>query len=334
MTKINEIFGSDKNIYRSIEKVVTFGNASEINLKNEISEYVVTEKLKDNLNKILDALYLGMKDGSHEVGKGAHEIGIWVSGFYGSGKSSFAKYLGYGLQKDFKVDNQLFLDWLSNRINSLPTSQLFKNIVNQYNPAVILLDCATEQIKGGTPPPILELLIAKVNQLAGYSTDSQLAYLEQMLQQDGKLNVFVDRIKAEHEKDWDEIKNNDLLRAKGIASNLAAELYPQIWPDSRSFKITRVDDMRTDKQKIEELLFTIRTITGKDNVIFVVDEVGQYISAKEELILSMQGTMENLKDIGRGKAWLLATAQQTLTEDNPNARPKFPPTAARNAPKS
>uniref|UniRef100_UPI00404841D9 BREX system P-loop protein BrxC n=1 Tax=Algoriphagus sp. TaxID=1872435 RepID=UPI00404841D9 len=313
MTKINEIFGSDKDIYRSIEKVVTFGNASEINLKNEISEYVVTEKLKDNFDKILDALYRGMEDGSHEVG-------IWVSGFYGSGKSSFAKYLGYGLQKDFKVDNQLFLDRLSNRINSLPTSQLFKNIVNQYDPAVILLDCATEQIKGGTLPPILELLIAKVNQLAGYSTDSQLAYLEQMLQQDGKLTVFVNRIKAEHEKDWDEIKNNDLLRAKGIASNLASELYPQIWPDSKSFKITRVDDMRTDKQKVEELLFTIRTITGKDNVIFVVDEVGQYISAKEELILSMQGTLENLKDIGRGKAWLLATAQQTLTEDNPNAR--------------
>ena len=52
----------------------------------------------------------------------------------------------------------------------------------------------------------------------------------------------------------------------------------------------------------------------------MVDEVGQYISAKDSLILSMQGTLENLKDIGGGKAWLLATAQQTLTEDNPNAR--------------
>ncbi|MFC5191889.1 BREX system P-loop protein BrxC [Algoriphagus aquatilis] len=313
MTKIKEIFGSDKNIYRSIEKVVTFGNASEINLKNEISEYVVTEKLKENFDKILDSLHRGMEGGSHE-------IGIWVSGFYGSGKSSFAKYLGYGLQKDLKVENQLFLDRLSNRINSLPTSQLFKNIVNQYDPAVILLDCATEQIKGGTLPPILELLIAKVNQLAGYSTDSQLAYLEQMLQQDGKLKIFVDKIKREHGKDWDEIKNSDLLRAKGIASNLAAEIYPEIWPDSRSFKITRVDDMRTDKQKVEELLSTIRNITGKENIVFVVDEVGQYISAKDSLILSMQGTLENLKDIGGGKAWLLATAQQTLTEDNPNAR--------------
>jgi hypothetical protein len=313
MTKIKEIFGSDKDIYRSIEKVVTFGNASEINLKNEVSEYVVTEKLKENFDKILDALHDGMQDGSSE-------IGIWVSGFYGSGKSSFAKYLAYGLQKGFKVDGQLFLERLSNRIDSGPTTQVFKKIVSTYDPAVILLDCATEQIKGGASSPILELLIAKVNQVAGYSTDSQLANLEQMLQKDGKLDGFVSKIKKEHDKDWDDIKINDQLRAKGIASNLASELYPEIWQDSRAFKTTRVDDMRTDKQKIEELLSTVRKVTGKENIIFVVDEVGQYISTKDSLILSMQGTLENLKDIGGGKAWLLATAQQTLTEDNPNAR--------------
>lgn len=313
MTKIKELFGSDKRIYRSIEKVVTFGNASDINLKNEVSEYVVTERLKDNFDKILDALHDGMMDGSSE-------IGIWVSGFYGSGKSSFAKYLAYGLQKDFTVDGQLFLDRLSNRINSGPTTQVFKKIVSAYDPAVILLDCATEQIKGGDHPPVLELLVAKVNQVAGYSTDSQLAYLEQMLQRDGKLDAFISKIKNEHNKDWDDIKIKDLLRAKGIASNLASELYPEIWKDSKAFKITRVDDIRTDKQKIEELLATVRQITGKENIIFVVDEVGQYISAKDSLILSMQGTLENLKDIGGGKAWLLATAQQTLTEDNPNAR--------------
>lgn len=313
MTKIKEVFGSDKNIYRSIEKVVTFGNATEANLKNEVSEYVVTDRLRDNFDKILDAFTYGM-------GKGSHEIGIWVSGFYGSGKSSFAKYLGYGLQKGFTVDGELFLDRLSNRINSAPTTQLFKTIVAQHDPAVILLDCATEQIKGGTLPPILELLIAKVNQMAGYSTDSQLAHLEQMLQKDNRLDEFVGKIKQVHDQDWDYIKINDQLRAKGIASNLASEFYPAIWRDSRSFKITSVDDMQTDKQKVGALLDTIKKVTGKENVVFVVDEVGQYISAKDSLILSMQGTMENLKDIGGGKAWLLATAQQTLTEDNPNAR--------------
>ncbi len=313
MKEIKTLFGKDKDIYRKIEKVITFGNDTEENLKYEVSEYVVTEKLRESFENILDGLYNGMEEGSHE-------IGIWVSGFYGSGKSSFAKYLGFGLKKDFLVDGQSFTNRLANRINSTPIAQLFKTIINTHDPAIILLDCATEQIKGGTLPPILELLIAKVYQLAGYSTDSQLANLERMLQKDDNLQKFKDQIKLEYDKDWDDIKINDQLRAKGIASKLAAKMYPEIWLDDRAFKSTKVDDMRSDKQKVEELLTTIKQITGKENVIFIVDEVGQYISAKDSLILSLQGTLENLKDIGKGKAWLLATAQQTLTEDNPNAR--------------
>lgn len=313
MTYIKTIFGTDKDIYRSIEKVVTFGNSTEEHLKHEISEYVVTNKLQENFEKIVDALYSGMDNGSSE-------IGIWVSGFYGSGKSSFAKYLGLALDKDQIIDGRSFTDRLSNRINSAKISQVFKTIIKQHDPAIVLLDCATEQIKGGTLPPVLELIIAKVSQMAGYSTDSQLANLEIMLKNDNLFEKFVDKIKTDHQEDWHEIKNISQLKAKGIASQIASELYPAIWPDARSFKVTRVDDMSTDKQKVERLLQMVRNVTGKENVIFVVDEVGQYISAKESLILSLQGTLENLKDIGQGKAWLLATAQQTLTEDNAKAR--------------
>ena len=317
MTKIKEIFGSDKDIYRSIEKVVTFGNASEINLKDEVSEYVVTEKLKENFDKILDALHDGMQEGSSE-------IGIWVSGFYGSGKSSFAKYLAYGLQKGFKVDGQLFLERLSNRIDSGPTTQVFKKIVSTYDPAVILLDCATEQIKGGSLPPILELLVAKVNQVAGYSTDGKLAEFERMLSSDGKLKPFKEIVQSKYNEDWDLIKSgkggSGMLKAKEIASHLAHEFYPNIWRDEKAFKILRLDDMSSDKEKVIAMIETIRRITGKENVVFVVDEVGQYISAKDGLITSLQGTLENIKDLANGKVWLLATAQQTLTEDNARAR--------------
>lgn len=313
MTAIKTLFGDKKDIYRGIEKVVTFGNATEEHLKHEVSEYVVTEKLRDNFEKIADALYTGMSDSSTE-------IGIWVSGFYGSGKSSFAKYLGFALKKDMMIDGQSFMQRLAHRINSTPIEQLFKSILERHDPAVVLLDCATEQIKGGTLPPILELLIAKVYSLAGYSTDSRLANLEQELVKDDKLEEFKRIVTDEFEENWDILKNESQLKAVAIASQLASRLYPKIWKDDRAFRTTRVDDMRSDKQKVESLLETIRNITGKENVVFIVDEVGQYISAKNELILSLQGTMENLKDIGKGKAWLLATAQQTLTEDNPNAR--------------
>ncbi|MEZ5044073.1 MAG: BREX system P-loop protein BrxC [Saprospiraceae bacterium] len=310
---IKTLFGKDKDIYRGIEKVVTFGNASEEHLHNEISEYVVTERLRDNFEKILDALSSGLTHGTHEVG-------IWVSGFYGSGKSSFAKYLGFALDKSITVKGQSFTDRLANRINSSPISQLFKSIIATHNPAIVLLDCATEQIKGGTLPPILELLIAKVNQMAGYSTDSRLSYLEMMLERDGNKERFVKKVKDDYSKDWDDIKVNSILEANAIAGKIATEIYPNIWEDAKSFKTTRIDDSRTDRQKVTDLIETIKKVTGKENVLFIVDEVGQYIAAKDGLILSLQGTLENLKDIGQGKTWFLGTAQQTLTEDNPNAR--------------
>jgi hypothetical protein len=77
MTKIKELFDPSKDIYRSIEKVVTFGSLQSDALKREITEYVVTEKLKRNFEKVLDNMTIGMENSSNE-------IGIWVSGFYGS----------------------------------------------------------------------------------------------------------------------------------------------------------------------------------------------------------------------------------------------------------
>lgn len=311
--EIKKLFEKGKDIYRGIEKVVTFGNASEEYLDKEISEYVVTERLRDNFENILDALSTGMTHGSNE-------IGIWVSGFYGSGKSSFAKYLGFALDSTKQAGGTSFTERLINRLDSKKAPPLLKGIIKNHNPAIVLLDCATEQIKGGTLPPILELLIAKVNQIAGYSTDSRLSYLEMMLERDGKLDTFKTAIKSENGQDWDDIKINSLLEANALAAKQATKLYPNIWEDAKAFRTTKLDDSRTDKQKVTELLSTVKSITGKEKVIFIVDEVGQYIAAKDGLILSLQGTMENLKDIGGGNAWLIATAQQTLTEDNPNAK--------------
>ncbi|MHB1308128.1 MAG: BREX system P-loop protein BrxC, partial [Limisphaerales bacterium] len=63
----------------------------------------------------------------------------------------------------------------------------------------------------------------------------------------------------------------------------------------------------------------IRRKSGKKNILFIIDEVGQYASAKPNLILNLDGLAKNLKQIGGGTVWLFATAQQTLTEDNTSA---------------
>ena len=68
------------------------------------------------------------------------------------------------------------------------------------------------------------------------------------------------------------------------------------------------------------MLDLIQRRSGNPNVIFILDEVGQYIAARDHLILNLDGLAKNIKHIGAGKVWLIATAQQTLTEDDPNAR--------------
>jgi hypothetical protein len=63
----------------------------------------------------------------------------------------------------------------------------------------------------------------------------------------------------------------------------------------------------------------VREKSGKQNIIFIVDEVGQYVASRDNLILNLDGLAKNLKRLGDGKAWIISTAQQTLTEDDPRA---------------
>ena len=68
------------------------------------------------------------------------------------------------------------------------------------------------------------------------------------------------------------------------------------------------------------MLDLVRRRSGRKNILFILDEVGQYIGARDNLILNLDGLAKNIKGIGKGKAWLIATAQQTLTEDDPRAQ--------------
>ena len=96
MSQIRNLFDSSRALTRPIEKVITYQNRSDEQLRAEISEYVVTDHIEQSFIRLLremqEAQQLARGDGV-----GGHEIGVWVSGFYGSGKSSFTKYLGFFL---------------------------------------------------------------------------------------------------------------------------------------------------------------------------------------------------------------------------------------------
>ena len=90
--EIRKLFDPAKDIYRTIEKVITYGAAQEQRLKAEISEYVVTDSIEEQLENLLDKMQAAMDAG------GQNEVGVWVSGFYGSGKKLLHQIPGLGLR--------------------------------------------------------------------------------------------------------------------------------------------------------------------------------------------------------------------------------------------
>ena len=313
MASIRNLFDSTRALSRPIEKVITYQNRTDDQLRAEISEYVVTENIEENFSDLLKKMQAAKQGG------GGHEIGVWVSGFYGSGKSSFTKYLGFALDRSMTIGGDTFLHLLQHQLKTAPVRAIFNQVSTTYDAAVIFLDLASEMLAGASMEDISTVLYLKVLQWAGYSEDLKVAELERMLEMDGKFDAFLVRAKEELEGiDWNEARNQPLV-ANQIAARLASEFYPKLFSKTEDFQNLTLHVNKTEMKRAEEMVELVRRKSGKKNVLIIVDEVGQYVSAKPNLILNLDGLAKNLKQIGGGSVWLFATAQQTLTEDNVSA---------------
>src|SRR5712664_452701 len=110
--QIRSLFDPNRALSRPIEKVITYQRRTEVQLRAEVSEYVVTSNIEENFEHLLKLMQAALQGGS------ANEIGVWVSGFYGSGKSSFTKYLGFALDRGMAVGGDPFLRLLQNQLKT------------------------------------------------------------------------------------------------------------------------------------------------------------------------------------------------------------------------
>jgi hypothetical protein len=123
---IKTLFDPSKDIYRTIEKVITYNAAQEARLRAEIGEYIVTDSIDDQLERLLIKMQAAMEDGGH------NEVGVWVSGFYGSGKSSFTKYLALGFDDSVTVDGVRFLEHLIDRLGKAQTKAQLRAMAGSF----------------------------------------------------------------------------------------------------------------------------------------------------------------------------------------------------------
>lgn len=311
-TPIRSLFDPGKNISRAIEKVITYGASQETRLKSEISEYVVTDGIEEQFRKLLDRMQLAMDTG------GENEIGVWVSGFYGSGKSSFTKYLGLAFDNQVVLDGTPFLEHLQDRMHTPQARALLSTVVKKYPAAVVMLDLASEMLAGATMEDVSTVLYYKVLQWAGYSRNLKVAALERRLEKDGRHLEFLEKVEEQAEMTWETVQNDPLV-VDSIVPEIAHQMYPNLFPTEKAFRSSTDGIFQFENERVREMIQLIREKSGKEHVIFIVDEVGQYVASRDNLILNLDGLAKNLKQLGDGKVWIISTAQQTLTEDNSKA---------------
>jgi hypothetical protein len=309
---IKHLFDPSKDIYRTIEKVITYGADHKHRLKAEIAEYVVTESIEEQLERLLSSMQAAMELG------GDNEVGVWVSGFYGSGKSSFTKYLGLALDNTVQIDGLPFLRHLQDRLQKPQTRALLSTVAQRFPAAVLLLDLASEQVAGATMEEVATVLYYKVLQWAGYSRNLKVAAFERRLKKDGRSAEFHDLFRAQTGEEWHNYQNDELV-VDSLLPALANTMYPALFTTPTAFTTATSDFIYLLDDRVQEIIDIIRDTTDKDYILFVIDELGQYVGGRQHLILNLQGLAQNLKRLGDGKVWLIGTAQQTLTEDDPRA---------------
>jgi len=301
---IRELFS--KPIDRTIEEVIKVDQTDEEVLADEIEEYETTTALAKHYCEIFDR-YLETPNKPHEG------IAVWVSGFFGSGKSSFAKMVG------LSIDNRDVLgrsasERFAERARSQRLEVLLRTINEKIPTHAVIFDVSTDRgIRSGNQT-LTEIMYGLFLQSLGYAKDLDLSELEIALEEQGRLTQFEDEYRKLFDKSWDTEKGKvafALSQASRVLHNLEPDTYPLA--DSWVKAVKNKADITPGKlaDRATELM---RRRKPGESLMFVVDEVGQFVARDVQKMLDLQAVVQSLGVKGRGKHWLVVTSQEKLGE--------------------
>lgn len=303
-TPIKTLFAND--IHRPIEEVIKVDQTDEEIVRDEINEYVVTDAIRSHFTQILEA-YRETPNKPHEG------IAIWVSGFFGSGKSSFAKMLGLAVANR-TVAGESAAERFAHRAGDKKLQVLLKTINEQIPTHAVIFDVSTDRgIRSGNQT-LTEIMYGLFLQSLGYAKDLDLSELEIGLEEKGQLARFEEEYKRLFKKDWATEKGK-VAFALSEASRVLHSLDPDTYPmaDSWVKAVKNKADITPGKlaERVGELMK--RRKPGY-SLMFVVDEVGQFVARDVQKMLDLQAIVQQLGVKGRGKHWVVVTSQEKLGE--------------------
>jgi hypothetical protein len=296
----------DKKIDRRIEEVIKVDQTDEDILRDEIDEYVVTDAIGRH--------YVDIYERYSETPNKPHEgIAVWVSGFFGSGKSSFAKMLGLSIANR-PVVGESAAGRFAKRTGDKKLQVLLKSITEKIPTHAVIFDVSTDRgIRSGNQT-LTEIMYGLFLQSLGYAKDLDLSELEIALEEKAKLVRFEEEYRRLFNKDW-AVEKGKVAFALSEASRVLHSLDPATYPmaDSWVKAVKNKADISPGKlaERANELMKRRRP---GQSLMFVVDEVGQFVARDVQKMLDLQAVVQSLGVKGRGRHWIVVTSQEKLGE--------------------
>ena len=315
--KLRELYS--KPINRAVNPAVSATKFDPETERVEIQEYVFTDEIINGLFRILDAI---------KNNRPYDHVGIWIDGYYGSGKSHFLKYLDYCITPHTRdaamqrlLDAVKAIDPLDEKHNIDFDYEQLLSIANWLKRATIdtcifnletSYDNSTDKKKA-----FLHVFWNEFNGKRGFNKfNITLAQnLEKPLQEKGVFEAFKERI-AEEGGDW-----NDPGMAADLIDNeldwvldIAKELAPTLSVDSIRERIIKRDTILSIDRFGMELASYLKDKGDDYRLILLADEVSQFINKERDRYLNLQEIITKLSEACQNKVWVACTAQQDLSE--------------------
>lgn len=304
--KIQGIFA--KPIDRDIKGVIKVGQGEDENIKQELEEYVVTRELQKHFADFFSSYKRGI------VGT-TDKMGVWISGFFGSGKSHFLKILSYLLANKV-VDGRSAIDYFEkdNKISDNMVLADMKLAANTSADVILFnVDSKGESTGKQTKDAIVSVFLKAFNEMQGFcGAYPYVADLERRLHSEEKYEAFKAAFEDINGSSWAEERyaidfiQDDIVEALsqiGFMSEEAARNWCEKATEPYAISVERFADLV--KKYIDRK-------GNNHHVVFLVDEIGQYIGDDSKLMLNLQTVTEDLGTACHGKAWVIVTSQQDI----------------------
>jgi hypothetical protein len=312
--KIRNLFV--KSIDRPINGVIKADQRDAESIWQELDEYVVTKQLTDYFRRFFDS-YHAAADNPRDPVLSAR-MGVWVSGFFGSGKSHFIKILSYLLENIEAVSpvdgtHKHAGDFFD--ANKIKDAMLLADIQRAVKGSadVILFNIDAKADSKSDRDVILQVFLRVFNEKLGYAGDApHIADMERYLVSKNAYEVFKESFKSkkgaswENERDAVDFHRDEVIYALSNALSMTEESAAQWFDSSR-------DTYRVNIESLAKMISDYLDTKKSDHrIIFLVDEIGQFIGDNTQLMLTLQTITEQLGTLCKGRAWVIVTSQEDI----------------------